>query len=221
MKITSILSTVAVAASVVSAGPILAKRSVETRTELDDGDEASCPKVILIYGRGSTEVGNMGEFDAPGPILAAALEGLFDSIWIQGIGGAYTASVAANLLPKGTTNAAIAEAKRLYTLAHTKCPNSAVVTGGYSQGAALVAASLSELAGTAVQEQVKGAVLFGYTKNKQNGGRIPNYPTERTAIYCEKNDAVCFGTLFVLPDHFQYGDEAAEEAPAFLASLVG
>lgn len=41
------------------------------------------------------------------------------------------ADVASNLLPKGTNQFAINEAKRLYNLAHTTCPDSAIVTGGY------------------------------------------------------------------------------------------
>lgn len=52
-------------------------------------------------------------------------------MWIQGVGGAYTAGLLDNLAPKGTTDAAIAEGARLFKLANTKCPKSAVVAGGY------------------------------------------------------------------------------------------
>ena len=90
-----------------------------------------------------------------------------------------------------------------------------------SQGTCVVGYALAELTGTPIQEQVVGAVLFGYTKNEQNGERIPKYPTERTAIYCEEGDAVCNGSLVVLPDHFLYDDDAANEAPAFLRGVIG
>ena len=68
--------------------------------------------------------------------------------------------------------------------------------------------------------QVVGATLFGYTKNRQNNGAIPGYPRERTAVYCETFDAVCWGTLFILPDHFFYVDEASGPAATFLISKL-
>lgn len=73
----------------------------------------------------------------------------------------------------------------------------------------------------AVQAQVKGVVLFGYTQNAQNGGKIPNFPTSKTAIYCDPTDAVCSGSLFILPAHFSYLDEAMTAAPNFLISKIG
>lgn len=89
-----------------------------------------------------------------------------------------------------------------------------------SQGTAVMASSISEL-GSAVQNQIKGVVLFGYTKNLQNGGRIPNFSTSKTEVYCAATDAVCFGTLIILPAHFSYQTEAATDAPRFLASRIG
>ena len=58
-----------------------------------------------------------------------------------------------------------------------------------------------------VKDRIVGAALFGYTKNKQNNGVIPNFPRERTAVYCATFDAVCWGTLSSY-DHFFYADEA-------------
>ncbi|KAH7131449.1 cutinase [Dactylonectria estremocensis] len=197
---------------------IEARQSSSSRSELENGSSSACPQAILIFARGSTEAGNMGT--TVGPILASALEDEYgDGIWIQGVGGAYTAGLAENLLPKGTNQASIDEAKRLFTLANSKCPNTPVVTGGYSQGTAVVGNALTEL-GSTVQNQVKGAVLFGYTKNQQNNGRIPSYPTDRTRVYCETEDAVCFGTLIITPAHFLYDDDAAGDAPQFLISKI-
>ena len=143
-----------------------------------------------------------------------------NDLWVQGVGGPYLADLASNFLPKGTSTAAINEAKRLFNMAHQKCPNAAVVAGGYSQGTAVMAGTVGELS-AAVKEQVKGVVLFGYTKNLQNRRQIPNYPSDRTEIYCGLADAVCWGTLFILPDHFMYNDEARNEAPRFLISKIG
>ncbi|KAK7415767.1 hypothetical protein QQX98_005680 [Neonectria punicea] len=194
-------------------------RQSSTRNDLESGSSSACPKAILIFARASTEPGNMGI--SAGPALASALEQEYGSggIWIQGVGGPYTAELAPNFLPAGTDRASIDEAKRLFTLANTKCPNTPVVTGGYSQGTAVVSNSLSE-ASAAIKEQVKGAVLFGYTKNLQNGGRIPNYPQARTRVYCDVADAVCSGSLFILPAHFLYTDDAATSAPWFLIGQI-
>lgn len=89
----------------------------------------------------------------------------------------------------------------------------------YSQGAVVVGYALSKLDG-AVQKQVVGAALFGYTKNKQLGGRIPNFPIIRTRVFCLPTDIVCDGALFVLPAHFIYGVDAAIPAPQFLLGQI-
>ncbi|CAH0047057.1 unnamed protein product [Clonostachys solani] len=193
------------------------RQSSTTRNELETGSSSSCPEGILIYARGSTEAGNMG--DGVGPLLATNVANQVPSLWVQGVGGPYTAGLFENLLTRGTSEDAIDEGVRLFNLANSKCPGSAIVTGGYSQGAALIAAAVSDLSAT-VREQVKGAVLFGYTKNQQNNGQIPNYPAERTQIYCADGDLVCEGTLTILPPHFSYDDEAEGVAADFLASKI-
>jgi cutinase len=50
---------------------------------------------------------------------------------VQGVGGPYDASLSANFLPAGTSREAIDEAKRMFQMANTKCPNARVVAGGY------------------------------------------------------------------------------------------
>jgi len=109
--------------------------------------------------------------------------------------------------------------KNLFTMANTKCPSAKIVAGGYSQGAALTAAAIRDSNAT-IREQIKGVVLFGYTKNQQNNGGVPNYPQSRVQVYCESGDLVCTGSLIVLPPHMTYADEAAGVAPAFLISRV-
>ena len=88
-----------------------------------------------------------------------------------------------------------------------------------SQGAALTAAAISGLSAT-VRNQVVGAVLFGYTKNQQNGGKIPNYSSDRLKVFCNPGDLVCFGTLTITPAHLAYGPDATNAAPQFLISKV-
>ncbi len=138
---------------------------------------------------------------------------------MQGVGGPYTAGLIENLEPGGTSQAAIGEGVRLFNEANTKCPNSIVVAGGYSQGAALMAGAISRLSAT-VRNQVKGTVLFGYTQDKQNNGGVPNYPGSELKVICAPGDLVCDGTLVITPAHLVYG-LYAPEAAQFLESAIG
>ncbi|KAG7147011.1 Cutinase like protein [Verticillium longisporum] len=194
----------------------LEARQAITRNDLQNG--RTCPGVIFIYARGSTESGNLGTL---GPSIATALEREYGStgVWIQGVGGAYAATLGDNALPDGTSSAAIREMKGLFELADSKCPSAKIIAGGYSQGAALAAASIRDISST-IRAKVAGTVLFGYTKNLQNRGRIINYPAERTRVFCNVGDLVCTGSLIVTAAHLTYGSDARGPAPAFLIARV-
>lgn len=107
----------------------------------------------------------------------------------------------------------------LFNQANTKCPDATIVAGGYSQGAALAAASIEDL-DSGIRDKVAGTVLFGYTKNLQNRGRIPNYPAERTKVFCNVGDLVCTGSLIVAAPHLTYQSDASRAAPQFLIQRV-
>ncbi|KAK4160730.1 family 5 putative carbohydrate esterase [Cladorrhinum sp. PSN259] len=187
-----------------------------TANELMDG--GACPSVIYIHARGTTEGGNLGTM---GDTMAKYLEAKLGAanVWIQGVGGAYKAALLDNLASEGTTTAAINEMKNLLIRANTLCPQAKIVATGYSQGAALVGAAIRD-SSAVIREQIKGVVLFGWTKNKQNNGKIPNYPANRLLVYCESGDLVCSGTLIVLPAHLTYQDEAAGPAPEYLIQKI-
>ncbi|KAM0344775.1 hypothetical protein ACHAPU_007149 [Fusarium lateritium] len=188
-----------------------------TRNDLSNGAASACPPVIFIFARGSTESGNLGTL---GPRVATALESRYGTgVWIQGVGGAYRATLGDNALPRGTSTAAIREMIALFNLASTKCPSAKIVSGGYSQGAALAAASIEDLT-SAVRAKVVGTILFGYTKNLQNLGRIPNYPAERTKVFCNVGDLVCTGSLVVAAPHLAYQSAASGPGPEFLIQRV-
>lgn len=87
-----------------------------------------------------------------------------------------------------------------------------------SQGAALMASAVSTLDATA-QAQVKGVVLYGYTKNAQNDGKIPNYPPEQTKVFCNVDDGVCGGALAVTAGHLTYTADV-DAAVEFLEGAV-
>jgi cutinase len=221
MKFLATLSVLSVTgfAAATPAGIDLSERQLggRTATDLEDGDAANCPTAIMIFARGSTEGGNLG--GTVGPALQGGLEGQIPDLWVQGVGGPYGATLAGNAARRGSPEDSIAEGVRLMQLANEKCPNSAVVAAGYSQGAALIAAAISDLDAT-VQEQVVGAALFGYTKNLQNGGEIPDYPADQTLVECATGDLVCTGSLVITPAHLSYNDEARGQAADFLAARV-
>ncbi|KAG5931664.1 hypothetical protein E4U60_005915 [Claviceps pazoutovae] len=189
-----------------------------SRNDLESGS-GTCPKAIFIFARGSTEPGNMGA--SVGPTVANTLTNQLGKgqVWIQGVGGPYIAGLPENAMPAGSSPAAIAEMDRLFTLAHTKCPTSSILAGGYSQGAALAAAAVSN-ASPEIRNQIVATVLFGYTKNLQNGGKIPNYPADRVKVFCNPGDMVCTGSLVITPAHLNYLPQAGGAAPQFLESKV-
>ncbi|GAB1727453.1 hypothetical protein NU195Hw_g5942t1 [Hortaea werneckii] len=215
---TALLSLVAC----VAAAPVteLIERQIgavgTTANELSIG---SCRDIIFIFARGSTEIGNLG--GSVGPPTCNGLKREYGSsrVACQGVGGPYDATLGANLLPEGTTSGAYNEAIRLFTLANTKCPGSTVVAGGYSQGAAVMVASIRRLSST-IQNQIAGVVLYGNTRNAQENGKIPNFPNDKVETICALTDGVCYGTLTVTAGHLSYGDDV-DDAVDFLSDRIG
>ncbi|KFY13244.1 hypothetical protein V492_03390 [Pseudogymnoascus sp. VKM F-4246] len=243
--VVSALAAVAAAAPYPSANeaidgealPAIMARQSSSSDELKNG---ACKDVTFIFARGSTEPGNMvcaplpshPSFRKPktnvnqnqgliiGSQLCVALKSRLgsDKVACQGVGSPYDATLADNFLPKNTSPTAIGAANTLFNLAHTKCPNTKIVAGGYSQGTAVVDNSIQAL-DAAVVSQIKGVALFGFTRNLQDRGQIPGYPKAQTKIFCALGDLVCDGTLIITAAHLTYGVNAIEAA-AFLAGKV-
>ncbi|TQN68769.1 putative cutinase 1 [Colletotrichum shisoi] len=169
--------------------------------------EGGCKDVIMFFARGSTEAGNMGT--VCGPPTANGVKANFQSVAVEGVD--YAAGLGTNTVPGGADPRGIAEMKRLIAQATADCPDSMLVVGGYSQGAALTHRAVEDLP-QAQKDQIVAAFTFGDTQNLQDGGRIPNFPPEDTKIICAAGDAVCRGTLTILPAHLSYGRNAGEMA---------
>jgi cutinase len=95
-----------------------------------------------------------------------------------------------------------------------QCPDSVILAGGYSQGAAVSHRAIESLA-PAVQSQIAGVILYGDTQNAQDRAQIPGFDTAKTKIVCALGDLVCTGSLVILAPHLSYGADAGEGA-AFL-----
>ncbi|KAM0699386.1 hypothetical protein Q7P36_001433 [Cladosporium allicinum] len=140
----------------------------------------ACKQITFIFARGSTEIGNMGSTVGP-PTCDGLKKAYNDDVACQGVGGAYKASVGSNALPGGTTAGSYNEAISIFEDAAQKCPDTIIVAAGYSQGAAVMVNAVSKL-DPSVQERVAGVVLYGNTRNKQENGKIPNFPLRRRRL---------------------------------------
>ncbi|KAL4877752.1 cutinase 3 [Aspergillus karnatakaensis] len=212
------LAALAIANPVPAANPeadiTLERRQSINSNDLEDG---VCKPVTFIYARGSTESGNMGFIVGPQVCSNLKSELGRDNVACQGVGGAYTASLIPNFLPQNTNRASIQAAVDMFDLADA-CPDTQIVAGGYSQGSAVIFGAIQDI-DDSLKSKVKGVVLFGYTRNLQDRGRIPDYPENQTKVFCAVGDLVCSGTLVITASHLVYGVNA-REAAGFLAGKV-
>lgn len=145
----------------VSLSPRQRGRVGTTATEFTDG---GCRPVIMLFARGSTEAGNMGTIC--GPPTANGLKDKFgaDTIAVEGID--YGALLSTNFVPGGADPLGIREMERLIGQAVDQCPDSMLVVGGYSQGAALTHRAVEDLP-QAQKDKIVAAFTFGDTQNQQ------------------------------------------------------
>jgi len=88
----------------------------------------------------------------------------------------------------------------------------------YSQGTAVMDSSI-QARPAAHMAKVNGLVLFGFARNQQDGGRIPNFPTSQVLVFCAVGDLVCDNMLVITAAHLSYGVDAPAAA-RFLTSKV-
>ncbi|KAE8323852.1 putative cutinase 2 [Aspergillus sergii] len=187
----------------------------------EEGDElrksGSCKDITLIFARGTFQPGLLGLL--VGPQLCDALKRSYSgTVACQGVGPEYTADLASNLLPGGTSAAAISEAKELFEQAAFQCPHTSIVAGGYSQGAAVMHGSIPTLSDQ-IKDRIKGVVMFGDSRQQQSHNRIDHFSEQKVKFYCDEHDGICQNSISLSLSHYEYGSKA-EDASQWLLSQV-
>ncbi|KAL2068590.1 hypothetical protein VTL71DRAFT_14927 [Oculimacula yallundae] len=178
----------------------------------ENGLGGACKAVTVLFAKGTGEKGNMGDGSSPGPAWAAAIRASLgtDKVTVQGI--EYDASVFGYLVggsPSGTTT-------YLNTInsASTKCPNTKIVIGGYSQGGQILHNAAEKLT-AAVTARIAAVVVFGGPDSKQAVGSIP---ASKVLQVCHTGDIICTGKGGA-DEHLNYVKDAAMAA-AFVVARV-
>ncbi|KAL7272338.1 hypothetical protein RUND412_004858 [Rhizina undulata] len=175
------------------------KDSILTRNDLIDG---VCKDVLVIFARGTTELGNVGLI--VGPPFFTALDNLGLEVAVQGVD--YPADFAGYFeggSPEGASTMAA-----LVTNASTTCPDSKIILSGYSQGAQVTHLAADQIS-TSLYSLIKGIVLFG---DPDDGKAFPGTLNDTVKTFCHEGDLICDGLPIVLVQHTTYGEDAAAAA---------
>ncbi|KAL5120428.1 hypothetical protein ACEQ8H_001718 [Pleosporales sp. CAS-2024a] len=195
-------------------GAPLTKRQYngDTFNQLTDG--TACRPISVIYARGTSGAGNVGEAGSEGPTffnaLASALGGA-SQLAIQGVN--YSASVLGFL--SGGDAAGTTTMFNLIGTTATRCPSTKIVVAGYSQGAQLVHKSVQRLS-AANAARVNAVVTFGDADRDTGYGLVP---TSKTIIFCHTGDNICDNGIIITPAHQNY-EQDASAAAAFVKTKV-
>jgi cutinase len=159
-------------------------------TESPRAAAAACPDVEVVFARGTTEppgVGGIGQ---------VFVDSLRSDLGGRSVGVYAVNYPASNDFVRSTPAGADDASAHLRTMA-ANCPNTRMVLGGYSQGAAVI-----DLATTATPEaadHVAAAALFGGPSSSFSDTLSPGpLPTigapyaAKTINLCVPNDPICF-----------------------------
>ncbi|KAI5805042.1 cutinase-domain-containing protein [Geopyxis carbonaria] len=180
---------------------------VTTRSELKSGQ---CDDIIVIFARGTTEPGNVGDdvgpqfFDAlvaaePGRVIVQGVDNYAADIW--------------GFLGGGSDDGA-ADMAASVKLVATQCPNSKIWST-YSQGAQ-VTHKAAKLIPTNLYGLVGAIVLFG---DPNNGDAFPGTLNKNVKTFCHDGDLICDGWPIPTDAHSTYENDAPAAA-AYVAALL-
>jgi cutinase len=219
-----------IAASVVSAAAVLGPAGVASAAP-----DPACPAVEVVFARGTNEAPGVG---ATGQAFVDALNARLGGTPVDVYGVNYPASLDFQAAAGGIVDAST----KIESIAAT-CPDTKIVLGGYSQGAAVAAyttfdavpAGLALPAGItgpmppAVAPHVAAVALFGTPDNWFLNLVDHNAPpitvgslySAKTIQLCAPGDPVCFPGGFDRSAHSAYKDNGmADQAAAFVVNAL-
>jgi cutinase len=126
----------------------------------------------------------------------------------------YAASIATNISPARTDRTSISKGVAAFRKAQG-CK--VILAGGYSQGAAVMHNVIGKSLDARTKAKIAGVALFGDTRNRQDRGHIPNFPSQRSRVWCKPGDGVCGGQLLVNVGHLSYSARDIGQAATWLA----
>jgi cutinase len=165
----------------------------------------TCPRMAIIFARGTTEPGNVGFLT--GPPFFTAVQNYFNgstSLAIQGVD--YPATAAGFVAGGSPIGASVMAALADKTAA--ACPDAVLVLSGYSQGAQVVHLAAAKIANTTASK-VSSVVLFG---DPRNGTAVQGIDAGRVLTVCHDGDNICQGGDVILPAHLNYSSDAPAAA---------
>jgi len=182
---------------------------------------ASCPGVEVVFARGTDEPPGVGKVG--GAFVSAVREQTRKSV------GAYAVNYPANKDFLAATNGANDASTHLQQMA-VNCPNTKLVLGGYSQGAAVVdivtAAPMSALGyrqplPPQAADHVAAVALFGNPSGRAGqlmSALSPNFEG-KTIDLCNPGDPICSGGT-QWSSHLSYVPGLTNKAANFVASRI-
>jgi cutinase len=182
---------------------------------------ASCPGVEVVFARGTDEPPGVGKVG--GAFVSALREQTRKSV------GAYAVNYPANKDFLAATNGANDASTHLQQMA-VNCPNTKLVLGGYSQGAAVVdivtAAPISALGyrqplPPQAADHVAAVALFGNPSGRAGqlmSALSPNFEG-KTIDLCNPGDPICSGGT-QWSSHLSYVPGLTSRAANFVAGRV-
>ncbi|KAI8933880.1 hypothetical protein NX059_009577 [Plenodomus lindquistii] len=194
--------------------PSLSKRQYDGTTYNQLTDGTACRAVTVIYARGTTQAGNVGDVGSEGPTFFNALAsrlGGTGALAIQGV--TYPANVIGFLA--GGDSAGATTMFNLINQAASRCPNTKIVVSGYSQGAQLVHTATQRLT-AANAARVTAVVTFGDADRDESFGLVA---ASKVLIICHQGDNICDNGIIITPEHRNYEIDAPTAA-AFVAARV-
>jgi len=197
---------------IIHAAPVYIRDLATDDTENDLVDGSACKAVTVIFARGTSELGNVGNLAGP-PFFAALANIIGESnLAVQGVD--YGATIAGFL--EGGDPAGSATMASLVEQAMTQCPDTMVVMGGYSQGGQLVHDAAAVLTAS-VSDAITAVVIFG---DPDNGDPVGSIPASKVDIICHVDDDICLHGDLILPAHLDYAIDA-DSAATFVAEATG